>query len=73
MSDWKKVFVIIWTGQLFSTLSSAIVGYAVVFWLSVETKSAEVLAFAAIAALLPPHGINNQERRCNLWHMRSDI
>lgn len=53
MSDWKKVFVIIWTGQLFSTLSSAIVGYAVVFWLSVETKSAEVLAFATIAALLP--------------------
>lgn len=53
MSDWKKVFAIIWTGQLFSTLSSAIVGYAVVFWLSVETKSAEVLAFATIAALLP--------------------
>lgn len=53
MSDWKKVFAIIWTGQLFSTLSSAIVGYAVVFWLSIETKSAEVLAFATIAALLP--------------------
>lgn len=53
MSDWKKVFAIIWTGQLFSTLSSAIVGYAVVFWLSVETKSAEVLALATIAALLP--------------------
>jgi len=53
MNDWKKVFTIIWTGQLFSTLSSAIVGYAVVFWLSMETKSAEVLAFATIAALLP--------------------
>lgn len=53
MNNWKKVFVIIWSGQLFSTLSSAIVGYAVVFWLSMETKSAEVLAFATIAALLP--------------------
>lgn len=53
MKDWKKVFIIIWTGQLFSTLSSAVVGYAVVFWLSVQTKSAEVLAFATIAALLP--------------------
>lgn len=53
MSDWKRVFAIIWTGQLFSTLTSAIVGYAVVFWLSIETKSAEVLAFATIAALLP--------------------
>jgi len=53
MTGWKKVFAIIWTGQLLSTLSSAIVGYAVVFWLSIETKSAEVLAFATIATLLP--------------------
>lgn len=53
MSDWKKIFGIIWTGQLVSTLSSAIVGYAVVFWLSMETRSAEVLAYATIATLLP--------------------
>ena len=53
MSNWKKVFAIIWTGQLFSTLGSAIVGYAVVFWLSLETRSAEVLALATIATLLP--------------------
>lgn len=53
MPSWKKVFTIIWTGQLFSTLSSAIVGYSVVFWLSMETKSAEVLALSTIAALLP--------------------
>ncbi len=53
MNDWKKVFIIIWTGQLFSTLSSAVVGYAVVFWLSVQTGSAEVLAFTTIATLGP--------------------
>jgi MFS transporter, DHA3 family, macrolide efflux protein len=53
MSSWKKIFAIIWTGQLFSTLSSTIVGYAVIFWLSMDTKSAEVLALATIAALLP--------------------
>jgi len=53
MSDWKKVFAIIFTGQLFSTLSSFVVGYAVIFWLSIETGSAEVLAFATIASLLP--------------------
>lgn len=53
MQSWKRVFVIIWTGQLISTLSSSIVGYAVVFWLSIETKSAEVLAWATIASLLP--------------------
>lgn len=53
MQSWKRVFGIIWTGQLISTLSSSIVGYAVVFWLSIETKSAGVLALATIAALLP--------------------
>lgn len=53
MSDWKKVFAIIFTGQLFSTLSSYVVAYAAIFWLSVETRSAEVLAYATIASLLP--------------------
>lgn len=53
MSNWKRIFITIWTGQLFSTLSSAIVGFAVIFWLSITTGSAEVLAFATIAALLP--------------------
>ncbi len=53
MSDWKKVFAIIFTGQLFSTLSSMVVAYAVIFWMSVETRSAEVLAYATIASLLP--------------------
>ncbi|MRS05838.1 MFS transporter [bacterium] len=53
MEHWKKVFTIIFTGQLFSTLSSYVVAYAVIFWLSVETRSAEVLAYATIASLLP--------------------
>jgi len=53
MNHWKKIFAIIWTGQLFSTLSSAVVGYSVVFWLSIKTGSAEVLAYTTIAAMLP--------------------
>ncbi|WP_080904101.1 MFS transporter [Parabacteroides sp. Marseille-P3160] len=53
MIDWKKTFVIIWSGQLLSILSSSIVGFAIVLWLSFETRSAEVLAFSTIAALLP--------------------
>lgn len=53
MDLWKKKFIIIWSGQLFSILSSAIVGYSVMFWLSIETKSAEVLAYAVLATLLP--------------------
>lgn len=43
----------IWTGQLFSTLTSSIVGYAIIFWLALETGSPEVLSYAAIAAFLP--------------------
>lgn len=53
ISGWKRVFGIIFTGQFFSTLSSYVVTYAVIFWLSVETRSAEVLAYATIASLLP--------------------
>ena len=52
-NSWKKTFAIIWSGQLFSTLTSSIDGYAVVFWLSLKTESAEVLAYAMIATLLP--------------------
>lgn len=53
MNNWKKTFAIIWSGQFFSILSSSIVGFAVVFWLSMKTESAEVLAYAMLATLLP--------------------
>ena len=48
-----RVFAIIWTGQFLSILTSSIVNFAIVLWLSLETGSAEVLAFATMAALLP--------------------
>lgn len=53
MNNWKKVFAIIWTGQFFSILTSSIVNFAIVLWLSLETGSAEVLALGTLAALLP--------------------
>lgn len=53
MKSWKRTFIIIWAGQLMSILTSAIVGYAIVFWLSIKTGSAETLAIAAMASLLP--------------------
>ena len=53
MDNWKRTFAIIWSGQFISQLTSSIVGYAVVFWLSLETKSPEVLAFAVLAWSLP--------------------
>src|SRR5690606_19244970 len=51
--NWKRTFLIIWTGQFLSLLSSSLVNFAIIIWLSLETGSAEVLAFAAMAALLP--------------------
>ena len=53
MDNWKRVFAIIWTGQFLSILTSSIVNFAIVLWLSLETGSAEVLAYATMAALLP--------------------
>lgn len=53
MENWKRTFGIIWSGQFVSILTSSIVGYAVVFWMSLETGSAEVLALAAIFGMLP--------------------
>lgn len=53
MDNWKRVFAIIWTGQFLSILTSSIVNFAIILWLSLETGSAEVLAFATMAALLP--------------------
>ncbi|AIM36664.1 major facilitator transporter [Sphingobacterium sp. ML3W] len=52
-SNWKNKFGIIWTGQLFSILSSSIAQFAMVLWIGMETGSAEALAYAAIAGLLP--------------------
>ena len=53
MNSWKRTFAVIWSGQLVSILSSAVVGYAIIYWMSLETGSAEVLALAAIAGILP--------------------
>ncbi|MDR0546504.1 MAG: MFS transporter [Dysgonamonadaceae bacterium] len=53
MNNWKKVFLIIWAGQAVSIFSSAVVGFALILWLSFETQSAETLALASVAAFLP--------------------
>ncbi len=53
MNSWKKTFAIIWTGQFFSILSSFTVGFTIILWLSIKTESAEVMAYATVAALLP--------------------
>lgn len=52
-NSWKKTFAIIWIGQFMSMLSSSAVNFAILIWLTLETGSAEVLAYSAIAALMP--------------------
>jgi DHA3 family macrolide efflux protein-like MFS transporter len=52
-SQSMRPFFIIWTGQAFSLLGSQLVQFALVWWLTVTTGSATVLAGASIVALLP--------------------
>ena len=48
-----RPFFTIWTGQAFSWLGSALVQFALVWWLTRTTGSATVLATASIVAMLP--------------------
>jgi DHA3 family macrolide efflux protein-like MFS transporter len=50
---WAAKFFTIWTGQAFSLLGSALVQFALVWWLTRTTGSATVLATATLVALLP--------------------
>ena len=51
--SWVGTFLIIFGGQAFSLLGSFAVNFALIWWLTVETGSATVLAWATIAAVLP--------------------
>ena len=51
--NWAPRFFTIWTGQAFSLFGSALVQFALVWWLTKETGSATVLATATLVALLP--------------------
>lgn len=51
--SWKKTFITIWIGQLFSILTSTVAQFSIILWISMRTGSAEVLAWAAVAGLLP--------------------
>ena len=53
MQEYKKTFTKIFIGQTFSLLTSAIVQYAIVWYLTFTTGSAIVLSIAMIVATLP--------------------
>ncbi len=50
---WKARFFIIWTGQQFSLVGSAAAQFALIWWLTLQTGSATVLATASLVAFLP--------------------
>lgn len=51
--NWKRVFFIIFAGQAFSMLTSAMVQFSIIWSLTDRTGSAMVLALSSIAAFLP--------------------
>lgn len=50
---WKKRFISIYTGQVFSLLGSQLVQFALIWYLTVTTNSATVLAVASLFGMLP--------------------
>jgi len=50
---WQIPFFSVWAGQAFSLLGSALVQFALVWWLTESTGSATVLATATLVAVLP--------------------
>ncbi len=50
---WQRPFFLIWTGQTFSLLGSAVVQFALIWWLTKTTNSAVVLATSAFVSMLP--------------------
>ncbi|MCB2179715.1 MFS transporter [bacterium] len=50
---WKKRFFTIWIGQAVSLLGSQLVGFAVIWYLTVTTGSATVLAISSLVGMLP--------------------
>ena len=50
---WAAKFFTIWTGQAFSLMGSALVQFALGWWLTAKTGSATILATSTLVALLP--------------------
>src|SRR5687768_13200699 len=51
--NWARSFFTIWTGQAFSLFGSALVQFALIWWLTQESGSATVLAIATLVGMLP--------------------
>jgi DHA3 family macrolide efflux protein-like MFS transporter len=52
-ANWKPRFFSIWGGQAVSLFGSQLVQFAIIWWLTQETGSATVLAYASLVGMLP--------------------
>src|SRR5512134_2533055 len=52
-AKWAGHFFTIWTGQALSLFGSALVQFALIWWLTQKSGSATVLAIAALVGMLP--------------------
>lgn len=52
-ATWKRDFLRIWAGQSISLVGSWLVQFALVWWLTLETRSATILAIAIMATIVP--------------------
>jgi DHA3 family macrolide efflux protein-like MFS transporter len=53
MTGWPLPFFAVWTGQAFSLVGSALVRFALIWWLTERTGSAITLTMATLASMLP--------------------
>ncbi|MEX3616970.1 hypothetical protein [Paenibacillus glucanolyticus] len=51
--QWKKKFAFIFSGQIFSILTSSMVQFSIIWYLTETTGSATVLMIAGLAGFLP--------------------
>src|SRR5678815_4349852 len=51
--NWAAHFFTVWTGQAFSLFGSALVQFALIWWLTQKSGSATVLALATLVGMLP--------------------
>jgi len=51
--NWAARFFTVWTGQAFSLFGSALVQFALIWWLTQKSGSATVLAIATLVGMLP--------------------
>jgi len=52
-ASWRRRFFVLWTAQALSLLSSSLVGFALVWWLTISTGSATTLATGVLAGMVP--------------------